>query len=65
MTSEPMSLRRHSSVARSSQFTPDSPVEEAGFEPLVPLDIDAARARQMSGNPCGARLGTTPFSERD
>jgi hypothetical protein len=36
MTSEPTSLRRHSSLARSTQFTPDSPVEGDGFEPSVP-----------------------------
>ena len=48
-----------------ARFAIDSPLEEAGFEPLVPLVISAARAGQMTGNPCGARLGTTPFSERD
>ena len=31
----------------------DSPLEEAGFELLVPIDIDAARAGQMTGNPSG------------
>ena len=36
MTSEPMSLGRHSSLARSTRFVPDSPVEGAGFEPSVP-----------------------------
>src|SRR5438445_13435523 len=35
MTSEPMSLGRHSSLARSTRFVPDSPVEGAGFEPSV------------------------------
>jgi len=31
-----MSLGRHSSLARSTRFVPDSPVEGAGFEPSVP-----------------------------
>jgi hypothetical protein len=35
------------------RFAVDSPLEEAGFELLVPLDIDAARAGQMTGNPSG------------
>jgi hypothetical protein len=32
-----MSLGRHSSLARSTRFLPDSPVEEGGFEPSVPV----------------------------
>jgi hypothetical protein len=36
MTNEPMSLGRHSNLARSTGFVPDSPLEEDGFEPSVP-----------------------------
>jgi hypothetical protein len=41
------------SITADAQFAPDSPLEEAGFELLVPFDMDAAHAGQMPGNSSG------------
>src|SRR5438105_887745 len=51
MTSEPMSLGRHSSLARSTRFLPDSPVEEG------------VSCEPVSGGGGFPRLGITDDSE--
>jgi hypothetical protein len=48
MTSEPMSLGRHSSLARSTRFVPDSPVEGDGFELPVPRKLGLPRGRRLA-----------------